>query len=98
MTSNRHGITELMRWAALGNRPTAADLDEADVPAGHRAAVLDAVPALHALHRCGDQQGAQNAADQAAARIIAALPAGHGPRREPLPDDPRALATRVLGH
>lgn len=95
-TSNRHPITQLLRWAALGNAVKATDLDEADVPTGRRADVLAVVPDLHARHRTGDQKGAQDAADTAAARIIATLPADHAPRREPLPDDPRALAARIV--
>lgn len=95
-TSNRHPITQLLRWAALGNTVKATDLDEADVPTGRRADVLAAIPALHATYRTGDQKGAQDAADTAAARIIATLPPDHGPSRDPLPDDPRELAARIV--
>lgn len=98
----RHPVTQILKGAASGSLPTQGELDALALSPAARRTVRDVASAIHAHKLAGENQHAQELADQHAGEIIAALPEEQRDpdyTRAPEPDtfnyDPKALAAGV---
>lgn len=80
---------------AAGGTPSTADLEAENIPARLHREVREQVRIIHGLRADGAFRAAREIAHEAATQLLEALGDEWEPpseRREPLPDDPRALA------
>lgn len=92
----QHPVAQLIDWSCrTGERIKSTDLDEADVPASLRSRVLDAAGPIRAIYGSGAQQDARDAAAGFVDSLLPLYPRDHAPKKDPLPDDPRALAALI---